>query len=167
MSASIKEQLIIVLRKHLYPDASDNLEVNAYLLALFADKSNSSYIVRKVPNLLQKEVNKALQILKRIEVQSEKDFTSWNLKKAIHHLENISDAKTLKGRQHSSGHQQKVVLADFLFKLWTVRTGATPPYYWAGDADAFSKFLADILVIINPDWTPRSVIETYLRYIDE
>lgn len=167
MSASIKEQLIIVLKNHLDPDASDDLEANAYLLAQFADRSNSSYIVKKVPNLLQKEVYKALQILKRIEIQSEKDFTGWNLTKAKYHLENISDAETLKSRQHNSGHQQKVVLADFLHKLWTTRKGTPPPSYWAGEADAFSKFLSDVLVVINPDWTPRSVIETYLRYMDE
>ena len=41
MSASIKEQLIIVLKNHLYPDASDHLEANAYLLAQFVNKSNS------------------------------------------------------------------------------------------------------------------------------
>ena len=167
MSTSIKEQLIPVLRKHLYKDASDQIETNAYLLAQFANKSNSSYIVKKVPNLLQKEVNKALQILKRIEIQSEKDFTGWNLEKAKHHLENISDAETLKSRQHNSGHQQKVVLADFLYTLWSKRKDTPPPFYWAGEADDFSKFLADILVVINADWTPRSVIETYLRYLDE
>jgi hypothetical protein len=167
MSASIKAQLISVLRDHLYREASDHLEVNAYLLAQFADKSNSSYTLKKVPNLLQKEVNKALQILKRIEIQSEKDFTGWNLTKAKYHLEKISDAETLKSRQHNSGHQQKVALADFLYTLWTTRTGTPPPSYWAGEADAFSKFLADVLVVINPDWTPRSVIETYLRYMDE
>lgn len=167
MSASIKEQLIIVLKNHLYTDDLNHLEANAYLLAQFADKSNSSYIVKKVPNLLQKEVNKALQILKRIEIKSEKDFAGWNLTKAKYHLENINDAETLKSRQHNSGHQQKVVLADFLYKLWTKHKDTPPPSYWAGEADAFSKFLADVLVVINPDWTPRSVIETYLRYMDE
>ena len=167
MSTSIKEQLIPVLRKHLYKDASDQIEVNAYLLAQFANKSNSCYIVKKVPNLLQKGVNKALQILKRIEIQSAKDFTGWNLTKAKYHLENLSDAETLKSRQHNSGHQQKVVLADFLYKLWTEQKDTPPPSYWAGEADAFSQFLADVLVEINPDWTPRSVIETYLRYLEE
>lgn len=167
MSSSIKERLTNVLRKHLYSDASDHLEINAYLLAQFSNQSNASYVVKKVPNLLQKEVNKALRILQRIEIQSDKDFTGWNLTKAKYHLENISNAETLQGRQHTSGHQEKVVLANFLYNLWTARKGTPPPTYWAGDADPFSQFLADILIEINPDWTPRSVIETYLRYTDE
>ena len=153
MSKETERALKEILDKY-FPNAEKNSETNATLLRQIIHHGN---FVERVPKNVQNEAKKALRILENI--KTDRHFEGKNIKKAITHLKIITDAKALHGRQHTSSYREKVALADFLFQLWTRHTGSTPPTTWQEDTHRYSKFLDDILNIIQPDWTARSVME--------
>jgi hypothetical protein len=176
MSDEKLDELIEVLRKHLAKAENIDLVTNATLLKLSVHGGN---FVERVPSKVQSEVKKALRILNKIEAFQH--FERKNINNAIRSLEIVATAETLHGSQHTTRHRDKVAFAVAAARLWTrhmekeqhkdinrqkiLDTNAHPYFAnWLGDTHPYSKFLTDLINILEPDWTARMVIAAFADY---